>query len=117
NRPHLFGRRGPGGRRVLPADLGAAERELLRQGLRYSLGLRLVVVGASSVLSLVLDPPPSVPIGVAVVLALNAWNLGYAYLRLSVRDSVRDGRWRRLLPAADVAVMCAVCLTQHWTVS
>ena len=96
-----------------PAELGAAERELLRQGLRYSLGLRLVVIGASSVLSLLLDPPRSVPIGVAVVLALNAWNLGYAYLRLSGRG----GRWRRSLPAADVAVMCAICLTQHWTVA
>ena len=91
--------------------MGAAERDLVTRGLRYSLALRLVVVGASSIVSLVLDPPRNVAAGVAAVLALNAWNLGYASL---VRRPRGAGTHRVL--AADLAVISAVCLTQTLTV-
>jgi signal transduction histidine kinase len=93
--------------------MGSAERGLLRQGLRYSLGLRVVVVGASSLVSLILDPARNQAVGVAVVLALNLWNACYAYLLL--RDGT--GRKWRWLVILDVAVMCGVCLSQVWTIS
>ena len=38
--------------------MGGVEQALLRQGLRYALGLRLVVVGLSSVVTLMLVPAP-----------------------------------------------------------
>jgi signal transduction histidine kinase len=90
--------------------MGAAERGLLRQGLRYALGLRLVLVGASSLISLFLAPAPNQAIAVGIVLALNLWNVCYAYLR----DS---GQVRRWLVPLDVAVICGVCLAQVWTVT
>jgi signal transduction histidine kinase len=88
--------------------LGAVERGLLRQGMRYALGLRLVVVALSSVASLLLAEAPRQGVTVAVVAGLNGWNLCYA------RGMLRGvpGRWA----LADVAVLCAVCLTQLWTV-
>lgn len=88
--------------------LGAVERSLLRQGLRYALGLRLVVVALSSVASLLLTEAPRQGVTVAVVAGLNGWNLCYA--RGMLRGA--PGRWA----LADVAVLCAVCLTQLWTV-
>lgn len=89
----------------LPA--GSTERELLRAGVRYSLGLRLVVVLVTSVASLVVEDAPAPAVTVAVVVGLNAWTAWYAY-RFRAR-----GRW--LVPA-DVAVSCVVCLAQVWTV-
>lgn len=88
--------------------MGAAERGLLRQGLRYSLFLRLTVVGVASLVSLVLEPGPRPAVTAAVVLALNAWNVWYARYRLTTTA----GRWAIV---ADVVVMSAVCLTQGWT--
>jgi hypothetical protein len=88
--------------------MGAVEQSLLRQGLRYALGLRLVVVALSSTASLLLTEAPRQAVTVAIVVGLNGWNLCYA------RGMLR-GRTRIWVPA-DVAVMCAVCLTQLWTV-
>ena len=86
---------------------GVVESGLLRQGLRYALGLRLVVVALSSFVSLLLVDAPNQAATAAIVIALNAWNIGYAYALLAGR------RWPVLV---DVAVMCGVCLTQLWTV-
>lgn len=90
--------------------MGAAERGLLRQGLRYSLLMRLIVVAVASLVSLVLEPGPRPAVTAAVVVALNAWNLWYARYRLRHHG---DGRaWPVVL---DVVVMSAICLTQGWT--
>lgn len=94
-----------------PSFTGSAERWLLHRGLRYSLGLRAVVVGASSLVSLVLDPPRHEAAGVVVWLGFALWNACYAWLQL------RDGAFRRWAGVLDVTVMCAVCLSQAWTVS
>lgn len=90
---------------------GAVEQRLVRQGLVYALGLRTVVIGLSSVVYLVLAAVPDRAVAVAVVVAFNAWSLGYAVVL--VRGS---GVTRRWLPIIDVAAVCAVCLTQSWTV-
>ena len=90
--------------------MGAAERGLLRQGLRYALILRLTVTGVASIVSLVLEPGPRPLVTAAVVFGLNAWNLWYAYQRVRATDGPR--RW--LIPL-DVVVLCAVSLTQVWT--
>jgi signal transduction histidine kinase len=89
----------------LPA--GSTERELLRAGIRYSLGLRVVIVLVTSVLSLVVEDAPKPGVTAAVVVALGGWTAWYAY------RFRRRGRW--LVPM-DVAVLCVVCLTQVWTV-
>ncbi|MBE1485519.1 sensor histidine kinase [Plantactinospora soyae] len=86
--------------------MGSVERGLLRQGLRYSLGLRLVVAAAASFAALLLDTPREPVPAAAMVLLLNAWNVYYA-----VRTLRGAPRW--LIPA-DVAVVCAVCLLQVW---
>lgn len=86
---------------------GEAERELLRTGLRYALGVRLVVVGISSVATLLLDTARQPGAALAVVVGLNVWNCWYAYRFVT-------GRRRWLVPA-DVTVLSAVCLTQLWT--
>ncbi|MCP2259315.1 Signal transduction histidine kinase [Streptoalloteichus tenebrarius] len=86
----------------------SAERQLLRTGLRYALGIRTVVPAVSSLAVLVLETPRSPALTVAVVLALNAWNLWFAY-----RFPRGSGRW--LVPV-DVLAHCAVCLSQAWTV-
>ncbi|ALG11129.1 hypothetical protein AOZ06_33390 [Kibdelosporangium phytohabitans] len=87
--------------------MGSAERELLSTGLRYALGLRLVVVAMASLVSLLLEPAPRPMLAAGVVLALNAWNAWYAYQRLRGGGVV--------LTIADVTVVSAVCLTQLWT--
>ncbi|MBP2325417.1 signal transduction histidine kinase [Kibdelosporangium banguiense] len=87
--------------------MGSAERELLRTGLRYALGLRLTVVALASLVSLLLEPAREPVLTALVIVALNGWNAWYAYRK--VRD---DGMW---LIVADVAVMAGVCLTQVWT--
>lgn len=86
---------------------GSTERELLRAGVRYSLGLRFVVGFVSSLLTLVVESSPSFGTTVAVVVGFNCWTAWFVY-RFRER-----GRW--LVPA-DVAVLCVVCLTQVWTV-
>nr|CEL16596.1 two-component system sensor kinase [Kibdelosporangium sp. MJ126-NF4]CTQ89053.1 two-component system sensor kinase [Kibdelosporangium sp. MJ126-NF4] len=87
--------------------MGSAERELLRTGLRYALGLRLVVVAMASLVSLLLEPAPRPVVAAVVVFALNGWNAWYAYRRLRGGGIV--------LTVADVTVVCAVCLSQVWT--
>jgi len=89
-------------------SMGAVEQSLLRQGLRYALGLRLVIVALSSSASLLLVEAPRQAVTVAIVVGLNGWNLCYA------RGMLR-GRTKIWVPA-DVAVICGVCLTQLWTV-
>ncbi|MFY1637620.1 sensor histidine kinase [Solwaraspora sp. WMMB335] len=91
---------------------GAVEQRLLRQGLIYALGLRCVVISLSSVVSLALAPMPDRAVAVAVVAAFNGWSLCYAVAL--VRGSRPTRRW---LPPVDVAVVCAACLTQPWTVT
>lgn len=86
---------------------GSTECELLRAGVRYSLGLRLVVILVTSVASLVVEDAPAPVVMVVAVVGLNAWTAWYAY------RFRRRGRW--LVPV-DVAVLCVVCLTQLWTV-
>jgi signal transduction histidine kinase len=88
--------------------MGAVEQSLLRQGLRYALGLRLIVVALSSSASLLLTQAPRQSVTVAVVVGLNCWNLWYSHGML-------QGPATRWVPA-DVVIMCAVCLTQLWTV-
>jgi signal transduction histidine kinase len=92
--------------------MGSAERGLLHQGLRYALGLRLVVTGATSLVTLITGPAREQASAVGIVLALNLWNACYAYVVLR-----GTGRARRVLGPVDVAVVCGVCLTQLWTTS
>ncbi|MEQ4305478.1 ATP-binding protein [Plantactinospora sp. B6F1] len=88
------------------------EQRLLRQGLGYALGLRIVVIGLSSAAYLALAPVPDRMVAVAVVVGFNGWSLCYAAAMLRGSRSVR--RW---LPLADVAAVCGACLTQSWTVT
>ena len=83
--------------------MGSAERELLPKGMRYALGLRLVLVGASSLFSLFLVSAPNQAVTTAVVLGFNLWSVWFAS-RL-VRAT---GRGRHWLVAADIAVLCGV---------
>jgi signal transduction histidine kinase len=92
--------------------MGSAERELLPKGMRYALGLRLVLVGASSLFALFLVSAPNQAVTTAIVLAFNLWSVWFAG-RL-VRAT---GRRRHWLVAADIVVLCGVCLTQVWTVT
>lgn len=87
--------------------MGSAERGLLLKGRHYSLAVRLLVVGAASLVSLVLGHG-DLPTGIAV-LVLNAWNVCYAVVLL--RGSAGWLVW------ADVLVMSGVCLTHGWTTS
>ncbi len=89
--------------------MGSAERELLRTGLRYALGLRFVVVAVASLASLALDTTASPALTASLVVGLNLWNLWHAY-----RFVRRPGP---LLMVADVLVVAAICLTQAWTVA
>jgi signal transduction histidine kinase len=91
---------------------GSAERGLLRQGSRYALGLRLALVGLSSLASLVLASAPNQAITIAIVLGFNAWSLGFAHLLIR-----GDEKRRRWLVPLDVLVICGICLTQFWTVT
>lgn len=89
------------------AELGNTERELLRAGCRYSLGLRCVISAIASMVSLLVDTTAEPLVTIAVVVFLNAWSVWFFY---------RFDRRGRLLVPMDVAVVCAVCLTQLWTV-
>jgi signal transduction histidine kinase len=86
--------------------MGSVERGLLRQGLRYALGLRLVVVATASLAALLLGAAREPVPAAAMVLLVNAWNVYYA-----VRMLRGAPRW--LVPA-DVTVLCAICLLQIW---
>ncbi|MCE7004364.1 ATP-binding protein [Kibdelosporangium philippinense] len=90
--------------------MGSAERELLPKGMRYALGLRLVLVGTSSLWSLLFAVAPNQAITTVIILGLNLWNLWYAY---ALPRSTR----RHWLVAVDVVLLCGVVLTQFWTVT
>ncbi|WP_157239403.1 sensor histidine kinase [Catenuloplanes japonicus] len=85
------------------------EQRLLQQGLIYALGLRIVVIGLSSSVSLALAPMPDRAIAALVIAAFTAWSVLYAVLMVRTRS--------KALPVADVAAVCAICLTQIWTVT
>ncbi len=87
--------------------MGSTERELLRTGVRYSLGLRMVIFLVISLVALIFESAPEPAVLVSVTVVLNGWTAWYAF------RFRRRGRW--LVPA-DVAVVCAVCATQVWTV-
>ncbi|MDR7276912.1 sensor histidine kinase [Catenuloplanes atrovinosus] len=91
---------------------GAVEKRLLDQGLRYALGLRIVVTGLSSSVALALAAMPDRAVAAVVITAFNAWSLLYAVVM--VRGS---GRARQWLPLVDVAAVCAICLSMTWTVT
>ena len=87
--------------------MGSTERELLRTGVRYSVALRMAIFIVISLVALIDGSAPEPVVLVAVTVVLNGWTAWYG-----VRFR-RRGRW--LVPA-DVAVVCAVCVTQLWTV-
>ncbi|OLF12063.1 hypothetical protein BLA60_08545 [Actinophytocola xinjiangensis] len=91
--------------------IGSAERGLRRQGLKYALALRLAVVGVASLGSFVESAPRPV-VAISVVVLLNVWNVLYA--TTMVRGPDRARYW--LVPV-DVAVTCALAVTQLWTAS
>ncbi|MFC4858692.1 sensor histidine kinase [Actinophytocola glycyrrhizae] len=91
----------------MSGDLGSTERELLRAGARYSLNLRCAISAVAGLVSITVDTTPEPLVTVFVVFGFVAWTVYYAH-RFPNR-----GRW--LVPV-DVAVVCAVCLTQVWTV-
>ncbi|MDP9792868.1 signal transduction histidine kinase [Catenuloplanes nepalensis] len=91
---------------------GAVEQRLLDQGLRYALGLRVVVIGLSSSVSLALAAMPDRAVAAVVVTAFNVWSLLYAFAM--VRGGARARQW---LPVADVAAVCGICLSMSWTVT
>jgi signal transduction histidine kinase len=92
--------------------VGAAEQRLRTRSRTVALGLRLVVIGLSSSVSLVLAAIPDRAVTAGVVLGFNLWSLAYA--SAMIRGTARLRRW---LPLADIAVVCAVCLAQPWTVT
>jgi signal transduction histidine kinase len=67
----------------------------------------MVIFLVISVVALIFEPAPEPAVLVAVTVVLNGWTAWYA-----VRFR-RRGRW--LVPV-DVAVVCAVCVTQRWAV-
>jgi signal transduction histidine kinase len=88
------------------------EQRLHIQVRKYALGLRLVVIGLSSSVSLAFAAMPDRAVAAAVVGAFDVWSLAYAVAM--VRGAPRVRRW---LPFADIAVVCGVCLAQPWTVA
>lgn len=88
-------------------QLGSTERELLRAGTRYALGLRIVMSAVAGLVSIALETTTAPLFTVFVVLGFVAWTVFY-FLRYQRRG--------RLLVPADVVVVSAVCLTQPWTV-
>jgi signal transduction histidine kinase len=88
-------------------ELGSTERELLRAGARYAVGLRALMSAVAGLVSIALETTAAPVLTIFVVLGLVAWTVFYAY---------RFPRRGRLLVPLDVAIVCAVCLTQLWTV-
>jgi hypothetical protein len=68
--------------------MGSAERELLPKGMRYALGLRLVLVGASSLFALFLVSAPNQAVTTAIVLAFNLWSVWFAGRLVRATDRV-----------------------------
>ncbi|GAB1508209.1 ATP-binding protein [Actinophytocola sp. KF-1] len=88
-------------------QLGSTERELLRAGTRYAIGLRILMSAVAGMVSLALETTTAPVFTVFVVLGFVTWTVFY-YLRYP-----RRGRF--LIPL-DVVAVSVVCLTQPWTV-
>lgn len=88
-------------------QLGSTERELLRAGTRYALGLRALMSAVAGLVSIALETTAAPVLTVFVVVGLVSWTVFYFY---------RYPRRGRLLVPLDVVVMSAMCLTQPWTV-
>jgi anti-sigma regulatory factor (Ser/Thr protein kinase) len=86
---------------------GSAERELIRLVLRFSVLVRLLVVGVTSLTSAVTEPAREPVVTWFVVVAFCGWTAWYARM-------VDRGAPRWLLPA-DVVVVSLMCLAQVWT--
>jgi hypothetical protein len=86
---------------------GSAERELIRLVLRFSVLVRGLVVGVTSLTSAVAAPAREPVVTWFVVAVFCGWTAWYA--RAVVRGAPR---W--LVPA-DVALVVCVCLAQVWT--
>ena len=86
---------------------GSAERELIRLVLRFSVLGRGLVIGVTSVTSVITEPVREPVISWFVVVAFCAWTAWYAYV-------VDRGAPRWLVPVDVVFVSC-VCLAQVWT--
>jgi hypothetical protein len=86
---------------------GSAERELIRLVLRFSVLVRGLVVGVSSVTAAVTEPTREPVVTWFVVIAFCAWTAWYA--RCVIRGTPR---W--LVPV-DALVLSGVCLAQVWT--
>jgi hypothetical protein len=85
---------------------GSAERELIRLVLRFSVLVRGLVVGVTSLTSLVVEPTREPVVTGVVVVGLCVWTAWYA-----VRVA-RGAPW--WLVPADVVLVSAVCLAQVW---
>jgi signal transduction histidine kinase len=92
----------------MPGTPGAAERELLRLVLRFSVLVRGLVVGVTSLTSLVTEPAREPVVAGVVVVGLCAWTAWYSV-------AVVRGAPRWLVPV-DVVLVSAVCLAQVWIV-
>lgn len=86
---------------------GSAERELVRLVLRFSVLVRALVVGITSVTSVLTEPAREPLVAGVVVVVFCGWTVWYAYL-------IDRGAPRWLVPA-DVALVVCVCLAQVWT--
>ena len=98
----------PGHRSGVMSGQGPAERELWRLGRRCAAVLRTSIAVCAGILALVIAPADHAMPTLGAVVALNAWSIGYVMLMF------RDSGTRLLV--ADACVVCAVCLTQRWTV-
>jgi hypothetical protein len=78
---------------------GAAEKRVLLTGRRFAIGFRVAVLVALAVVA------ARVPAAVPVVVGLGVWNVVFVLVGP-----------RRLAVAADVAVVCLLCVNQRWLV-
>ena len=91
----------------MTGELGSTERELLRAGAKYAVGLRALMSAVAGLVSIALEKTAAPILTVGVVTGLVAWTVFYAH---------RFPNRGRLLVPLDVAIVCVVCLTQLWTV-
>jgi histidine kinase/DNA gyrase B/HSP90-like ATPase len=92
---------------VTPVRPGSAERELTRLVLRFSVLVRGLVIGVTSLTSAVAEQAREPVVTWVVVVAFCAWTAWYTY-------AMYRGAPRWLVPV-DVALVCGVCLAQVWT--
>jgi hypothetical protein len=87
-------------------NAGSAERELLQMLVRFSVLVRGIVLGATSLTSLVVEPTRVPVVTGVVVVGFCAWTAWYA-------TAVVRGAPPWLVPV-DIVVVAAVCLAQVW---